>query len=310
MRTRSVIPAAVLLCGCAVRHRQATPEPARGPARDSLFQIDQGRGELIAKKGPVDGMLDLLSPNIVFLRAGVPAVYGLDGARELLAAGGPLLPPGIAWEPLGGGVSYDLMAGYTFGVTARPAPANAAVRFERYIAVWQRSRGRPWQLAAYAEVESPPAVEVNLTAGVLTPPPVAGPPPLRETVAKVRGADSLFSDLADRMGVAYAFSNTVAADGILFGSPALVIGPNAVREFYTTRGAGTSLTWRPVHAWAAGSQDMGFTIGEYIATGRGPSGAAVQRFGKYLTVWKRQRDGTWKFVVDGGNSTPAKASER
>jgi ketosteroid isomerase-like protein len=113
----------------------------------------------------------------------------------------------------------------------------------------------------------------------------------------------LFADLADRMGSAFAFSNTVAPYGAVFGGPTLVIGPAAVREFEEARGAGTSLTWRPVDALAAESGDLGFTIGEYIATGRSPSGAAVQRFGKYLTVWQRQPDGGWKFVIDGGNAT-------
>ena len=65
-----------------------------------------------------------------------------------------------------------------------------------------------------------------------------------------------------------------------------------------------------VFAWVAGSEDIGFTVGEYIATLRGPSGAAIQRFGKYLSVWQRQHDDTWKFVVDGGNGSPPKASDR
>jgi ketosteroid isomerase-like protein len=25
-----------------------------------------------------------------------------------------------------------------------------------------------------------------------------------------------------------------------------------------------------------------------------------------LTIWQKQSDGTWKFVVDGGNVTPGK----
>jgi ketosteroid isomerase-like protein len=127
---------------------------------------------------------------------------------------------------------------------------------------------------------------------------------------QVRAADSLFSDLAYRMGTAFAFSNTAAENGVVFGTPQLVVGPDAIRSFYAVQETSTSLTWRPVFAVVAGSRDLGFTIGEYIATGRGPSGAAVQRFGKYLTVWKLQRDGVWKFVVDGGNSTPARESQR
>jgi len=109
------------------------------------------------------------------------------------------------------------------------------------------------------------------------------------------------------MGTAFAIANTVAPDGVKFGGSRILVGPKSIEEYYTTTASGTSLTWRPVYASAAASGDLGFTIGESISTGRGPSGAAVQHFGKYLTVWTRQPDGTWKFAVDGGNATPAKA---
>jgi ketosteroid isomerase-like protein len=125
----------------------------------------------------------------------------------------------------------------------------------------------------------------------------------------VFAADSLFADLGYRMGTGYAFAATVAADGVLFGNPQLVIGPQAVQDFFSG-GAGASLSWQPVYASVAASRDLGFTIGEYTSTGRGPTGAAVQRFGKYLTIWRLQGDGTWKFVVDGGNGTPSRGGDR
>jgi hypothetical protein len=309
MNGRLLVSAAMmLLTGCAFHRRPAGLEPARGPAADSLLRFDQSRGQLVAAKGPHDAIVELLHPDVVYLRAGVPAVYGRDAVSDLLAAPAPAIPTGIAWEPLGGAVSYDLLAGYTFGVTARPNAATP-IHFERYIAVWRRARGAPWQLSAYVEVESPPAVEASVPPAALVPPASNVPEKLRATTAKVRAADSLFSDLNDRMGMGFAFSNTIAPLGVLFASPRLVVGPDAAREMYATRGNGTALTWHPVFAWVAGSEDLGFTIGEYVATMRGPSGAAVQRFGKYLTVWQRQHDGTWKFVADGGNPTP-KAADR
>lgn|SRR5512143_304389 len=311
MRTRSVIVAtALLLSGCSFRRRPVPPEPARGPALDSLFQVDLSRGDSVLARGPVEGMLALLAEDVVYLRAGVPAVYGRAGARTLLAAGSDAPTLNLAWQPVGGGVSDDLRSAYTYGVVARLAQPKAPVRFERYIAYWRRAGDQLWRIAAYSEVGSPPAGEVSVVADQLTPPVRQLAKPLEEATAKVRAADSSFSDLAYRMGTGYAFSNTVADNGVLFGSPQFVIGPDAVRAFYAAQGTATSLTWRPVYAAVSDSRDLGFTIGEYISTGLGPSGAAVQRFGKYLTVWKLQRDGAWKFVVDGGNSTPARDSQK
>jgi len=309
MRTRSVILAtATLLSGC-LHHRPVPPEPARGPALDSLFHIDQSRSDSLLARGPVEGILALLGEDVVYLRAGVPAVYGREGARALLVAGTATPSGSIAWQPIGGGVSDDLRAAYTYGVVARSQP-KTPIRFERYVAYWQRTGDQPWRIAAYSEVGSPAAVEVNLNAAQTTPPVRRLSEPLAEGVDKVRAADSSFSDLAYRMGTGFAFSNTAADNGVVFGTPQLVVGPDAIRAFFAAQGTSSSLTWHPVYASVAGSRDLGFTIGEYIATGRGPSGAAVQRFGKYLTVWKLQRDGTWKFVVDGGNPTPSRESQR
>jgi ketosteroid isomerase-like protein len=311
MRTRFLVPALVVLGGCALRHRPAGPEPARGPATDSLLRFDQARTALGAPAAGHASLLDILDSGVVYLRAGVPAVYGRDAARELLTGPGGSPQPGIAWEPLGGAVSYDLTAGYTFGVAARPSTTGTAIRFERYIAVWRRDRGGAWQIVAYAEVNGPAAVEVSVPTRAFTPPLVALPVALRDATHGVFAADSLFADLSDRMGVGLAFSSTIAPQGIVFvGTSQMVIGPEGAKQYYAAHGEGSSLTWRPVHAWVATSKDLGFTVGEYVATGRGPSGAAVQRFGKYLTVWQRQRDGTWKFVADGGNSTPPKANDK
>lgn len=313
MRTRSLIPAALLLFGCSLRHAPVVaPAPARGPARDSLFELDQMRGDSVAAHGPVDGVLALLARDVVYLRAGAPVTYGRDAARTLLLA---TTPPSadvaqsaqvVSWQPLGGGVSNDLRSGYTFGVAARAAERRE-IHFERYLAFWQRVGGQPWRIVAYAELggatSSARTEEISLAVADTTPPVRDLPKPLADARDGLRAADSSFSDLAYRMGIGYAFSNTITADGVVFGQPQLVIGPKAVADYYDAQRDGTSLTWRPVYAVVAGSLDLGFTVGEYIATGRGPSGAAVQHFGKYLTVWRRQKDGTWRFVAEGGTPT-------
>src|SRR5579884_566654 len=161
MRTRALIPAALLLFGCSLRHAPVVaPAPARGPARDSLFELDQIRGDSVAAHGPVDGVLSLLAPDVVYLRAGAPATYGRDAARALLLAttppsADPAQVTSWSFEPLGGGVSNDLRSAYTFGIAARAVPPRREIRFERYLAFWQRARGQPWRIVAYAEIGGP-----------------------------------------------------------------------------------------------------------------------------------------------------------
>lgn len=281
------------------------PEPARGPARDSLFRLDQSRGDSIAARGLVDGQLALFASDVAYLRAGAPAVYGRDAAKVILDLAKTNSGASVSWEPLGGGVSYDLLAGYTYGVAARDNAARPP-HIERYVAYWERSRGQPWRIVAYAEIGAPAVAvpDASLSATMLVPRERPASKAVAEARNGLRIADSLFSDLSYRMGTGYAFSNTVASDGAVFGFPELLVGPKAILESYERTGASTSLTWRPVYASVAASRDLGFTVGESISTGRGPSGAAVQRFGKYLTVWRREGS-VWRFVVDGGNGSPA-----
>jgi len=317
MRALPVI-ASVVLCGCASHGTTTVPEPARGPARDSLFLFDQSRTDSVAARGFVAGTVPLLAENVVYLRAGAPAAFGLAATRALLDAGGRGEPAAtrLYWQPLGGGVSGDLRAAYTFGVAVQAAAA-APPRFGRYIAFWGRQRNGPWRITAYTEVNGPVSPASREPAarnsdGDVAPSerPPAASAAIAEERSRLRAADSSFSDLSYRMGVAYAFANTVAPEGVVFGDPQLVIGARAIEDYFGAHAGQSSLVWQPVFAWVAASRDLGFTIGESTSTGLGASGAAVQRVGKYLTVWKRQSDGTWKFVVDGGNPGPPRGDER
>jgi hypothetical protein len=303
MTTRALIPAAVLLIGCSLNRRPSAVEPARAPTRDSLLLLDQARSDSVAVHGRVSGALSLIGDDVAFLRAGIPAVYGREAAHALFEAAPAVPGPLPTWQPLGGGVSRDLHSGYTFGIAAHAETPKGSLQVDRYIAFWQRAANEPWRIVAYAEVNGPASEELRFSASQLAPPSPSMSRNAAETAQQLRGADSSFADLADRMGSAFAFESTIAPDGAIFGGPRLLVGPTAVKDFEEAQGRGTSLTWRPVYVLAAGSGDLGATVGEYIATGRGPSGAAVQRFGKYLTVWQRQADGSWKFVMRGGNAT-------
>jgi ketosteroid isomerase-like protein len=67
---------------------------------------------------------------------------------------------------------------------------------------------------------------------------------------------------------------------------------------------GTSLTWTPLKAEMAASGDLGYTYGNYVYTARNKEGKLVASYGKYTSIWKKQKDGQWKVEVDMGNSSP------
>jgi ketosteroid isomerase-like protein len=71
---------------------------------------------------------------------------------------------------------------------------------------------------------------------------------------------------------------------------------------------GFSLAWSPSRGDASG--DLGYTIGTYRIEIQDPEGNPLAIDGKYMTVWKKQPDGTWKVGVDMFNANgPAAAVE-
>jgi ketosteroid isomerase-like protein len=68
--------------------------------------------------------------------------------------------------------------------------------------------------------------------------------------------------------------------------------------------AGATLTWTPIKADMSASGDLGYTYGNYIFTAKNKGGKVVVNHGKYTSIWKKQKDGQWKVVVDMGNSSP------
>lgn len=79
------------------------------------------------------------------------------------------------------------------------------------------------------------------------------------------------------------------------------IGGEAIRELL--RGwfkPGLKISWTPDRVDV--SDDLGFSSGAYEMSFKDPAGNTISDHGKYVIVWKRQADGSWKVVRDISNS--------
>ena len=65
------------------------------------------------------------------------------------------------------------------------------------------------------------------------------------------------------------------------------------------------LLWTPVGADISSSGDLGYTYGTYEFHSKDKDGKASVEYGKYTSIWKLQKDGSWKVVLDMGNASPA-----
>jgi ketosteroid isomerase-like protein len=65
------------------------------------------------------------------------------------------------------------------------------------------------------------------------------------------------------------------------------------------------LTWTPLFADIAASGDLGYTYGTWEFRSKDKGGQPTVERGKYTTIWKKQKDGSWKVALDMGNSSRA-----
>jgi ketosteroid isomerase-like protein len=68
------------------------------------------------------------------------------------------------------------------------------------------------------------------------------------------------------------------------------------------------IRWKPLRAEVAASGDLGYTWG--VAESGPSKEGPFKPYGIYVTIWKRQTDGKWKFVYDAATILTADAIEK
>ena len=93
-----------------------------------------------------------------------------------------------------------------------------------------------------------------------------------------------------------------AEEGVQLTPEGNIRGHQAIREYMAVLAQPEfSLAWQPVFADISRSGDLGYTLGTYELHSRDAQGNAVKRTGRYVTIWKKQKDGSWKVVLDTGH---------
>lgn len=112
-------------------------------------------------------------------------------------------------------------------------------------------------------------------------------------------ADRDFSALSVKEGMHRAFLEFIADSGVLMRDKAYPLVGKAALGSLFSKGSDTSfvLTWEPAFEKIAASGELGYTYGFF--TSRVKSTGEEER-GTYLTIWQKQPDGSWKFIVDVG----------
>jgi ketosteroid isomerase-like protein len=124
----------------------------------------------------------------------------------------------------------------------------------------------------------------------------------KEKIKKeVAAMEDAFCAMAAEKGLLAAFSHFAAPDvAFLDTDPRKFRGPDAVRERMGTDQPGVKLTWSASFTDVSDDGTLGYNYGRYESRRPSPDGKEVVRGGWFLTIWKKQPNGSWRYVMDNG----------
>ena len=282
--------------------------------RASLLAADAALNDRIRKAGIVNALLDAITHDAVVNVPGQDIAHGRKAAEAALRAAIPT-PTSATFDrsTYTGNVSHDGFFGYTFGrgtAQLRQPDGSVLARNTLYITAWRREgshwrvEATMWNTSILKPTDPPPGL-------ALFEPGDRGTPrwaPRRWNAASALLADRNFADLSVAQGYTVAFAAYVATDGTSVGGPVYWGEDEVVGIAFAGWTPVETLSWTPTISGSTFSGDLAWSTGnsEYVL--RNPDGSiAIDSFSKYITVWARQPDGSWKFILDGGNGRPPPA---
>jgi ketosteroid isomerase-like protein len=123
---------------------------------------------------------------------------------------------------------------------------------------------------------------------------------------EIINTDKDFSVLSVQKGFQEAFLKYAADSVILLRQNNYpIIGKENLKKLYAGRSKpNIILSWEPLKADASPDGCLGYSYGKWQIMAKDSLGKEVTNYGVYVTVWEKQSDNSWKFVLDGGNDTP------
>jgi len=121
---------------------------------------------------------------------------------------------------------------------------------------------------------------------------------------KLRAADAAWLKTYEAKDVDKAVAFCDEQGSLLWPNGPRATGKNAIAKATESAFAipDFKLEWHPDQVAVARSGELGYTSGTYRWTFKDASGKPASDKGKYLTVWKKQKDGSWTVLLDMFNT--------
>jgi ketosteroid isomerase-like protein len=287
----------LLACSAAVAGAQRADTTV---TKRELLEADRA-----VARGGMTAFLEALEGDAAVEFPGVNVLRGAAEARPALEAryGGTNL---YTWAPAHAIASSDGTFGCTTGFATYVSATDTAhaTRGGTYATCWRRVRDGAWRIAGHQRNEN------GVGAVVIAPGTMydVGPHSATETsgaqaLREAQDADAAFAAMgALAAGPGPAFVAYAAGDAMFPGRVPNALGRDVVGAGFKDFPAARVLRWNPTRTVGAAAGGLAFTIGDATTELR----ADAQVLGKshYFTVWRREPDGRWMWILDLGSSRP------
>jgi ketosteroid isomerase-like protein len=111
--------------------------------------------------------------------------------------------------------------------------------------------------------------------------------------------DRSFSKLSEQKGIKFALIQYIDSKGTFLRPGTLpIVGGQAINYLSQLDDNSFKMTWEPKGGSLAISGELGYTYGIYSLKLNNKDSVL---YGTYVSVWKKQSDGNWKFVLQSQN---------
>ena len=124
-----------------------------------------------------------------------------------------------------------------------------------------------------------------------------------DPVEELLAVDAAFSDYSLVHGRNLAFLQYCHEEGVMLVTNSYPVKGKAsiAKMLDQNPDSSYTLTWAPMFASCAASGELGYTYGVWTIRLKEDEGNPGIRQGTYVTIWKRNDQDEWKFVLDSGN---------
>lgn len=116
---------------------------------------------------------------------------------------------------------------------------------------------------------------------------------------EITATEREFAEYCKQHGMEASFVKYADDSAVIHRNEKIIMGKDSIGAFYKARPLkNTKLDWWPDYVNVSTSFDLGYTYGHYVYTSKDSTGKVTEYKGIFHTVWKKQKDGTWRFLWD------------